>query len=131
MFATGSFDNVVRVFELKKNSCIELKHHKDRVRSIQWNSEMPWMLISAGDDQRVVVWDLRTQKVLTAITEPTLAMTSLISHPSKPFSMISSHFDSSILFWSLLSIPEVALAQYKFLLNAPVNTLLSTPEESY
>lgn len=88
------------------------------------------MLISGGDDQRVIVWDLRAQKVLTAITEPTLAMTSLISHPTKPFSMISSHFDSSILFWSLLSIPDVALAQYKFLLGSPVGSLLCNPEEA-
>jgi len=89
------------------------------------------MVISAADDYRVVVWDMRSEKILTAITEPTLAMTSLISHPSKPFSLISSHFDSSILFWSLLSIPDVALAMYKFILGSPVGSILCEPLEAY
>lgn len=89
------------------------------------------MLVTAGDDSQVTVWDLRSKKVLTALLEPTLAMTSLISHPTRPFNLISCHFDNSILFWSLLSIPDVALAQLKFLLGAPVGSFLCDPNEAF
>jgi WD40 repeat protein len=50
VLATGSFDNIVRVFDLKKKTTLLLKEHKDRVRSLTWNYELPWMLISAADD---------------------------------------------------------------------------------
>lgn len=130
MFATGSFDYVVRVHDIKKNNVVELREHKDRVRSLAWNHELPWMLCSASDDTQVIVWDLRTEKILTTVFEPTLAMTSLISHPTRPFNLISCHFDSSILFWSVLSIPDVALAQMKFLLGSPVGSFLCDSVEA-
>ena len=41
--------------------------------------------------------------------EPTLAMTSLTMHPERPFSYFSSHFDASIIQWTLLGVPDVAL----------------------
>jgi len=50
VFATGSFDNNVRVHDIKKNSILIFKEHKDRVRSLVWNCELPWMLITAADD---------------------------------------------------------------------------------
>lgn len=75
----------------------------------------------------LAVWDIRTSKIVTSIHEPTLALTSFTSHPQKPFTLVSSHFDSSILFWSLLSIPDVALAQYKFLLGVDSSDLFCPP----
>lgn len=44
-------------------------------------------------------------------------MTSFTAHPDKPFSYFSSHFDSSIIQWSLHSIPDISLTLLKFLLN--------------
>jgi len=68
---------------------------------------------------------------MTSIVEPTLPMTSLITHPTSPFTLISSHFDSSILFWSLNNIPDVALAQLKFLLGSPENSIFCNPAEAF
>jgi WD40 repeat protein len=48
--AVGSFDKVVRVHDTKTNKVVALNMHKDRVRSVVWNYEMPWILISAADD---------------------------------------------------------------------------------
>jgi WD40 repeat protein len=75
-----------------------------------WNSELPWMLISGSDDSMIVIWDTRSSKVVTSSFEPTLSLTSFTSHPKRPFTLVSSHFDSSIIMWSLLSLPEVALS---------------------
>jgi hypothetical protein len=68
--------------------------------------------------------------VLTSIIEPTLAMTSLITHPQTPFTLISCHFDSSILFWSLLSLPDVSLSQIKLLIGSPANSIFCEANEA-
>jgi len=118
------------VYDIKANTCREFLHHKDRVRSVIWNSELPWMLISGSDDSMIVVWDTRSSKVITSSYEPTLSLTSITSHPQRPFTLVSSHFDSSIIVWSLLSLPEVALSQLKFILGVNLNDIFSTPDES-
>ena len=102
-----------------------LAFHKERVRSLSWNTEIPWMLITASDDNMVAIWDVRTHKVVSQTYEPTLALTAFATHPKRPFSLISTHFDSSIIFWSLLSVPDVALAQYKMLFGVESEDLLS------
>jgi len=87
----------------------ELVFHTDRVRSLQWNSELPWLLASAGDDSKQAVWDIRNRQLIFTSEEPTLAMTSFTAHPKRPFSYFSSHFDASVIQWSLLHIPDIAL----------------------
>ena len=85
------------------------------------------MLISAADDSQVAIWDIRNYHLLISVYEPSLSLTSLTLHPLRPFSIISSHFDSSLLFWNLLSIPDVALVQLKFLLNLGRGDILCDP----
>lgn len=70
---------------MKTADMTELKEHKDRVRSLVWNIEMPWLLISAADDSKVVLWNIQTKQAVTSVIESTLAMTSLIAHPERPF----------------------------------------------
>ena len=45
------------------------------------------------------------------------SMTSLTAHRARPFSYFSSHIDASVIQWSLLRIPNIGIAQIKFLLN--------------
>jgi len=52
ILAVGSFDNIVRVHDVKENSVKELAKHTDRARSVQWSTEVPWLLVSGGDDSR-------------------------------------------------------------------------------
>ena len=86
------------------------------------------MLISAADDQQIAIWDTRTKEVLVTVIEPSLALTSFSSHPHRPFRLFSSHFDSSVMCWNLLGIPEVSLTQLKFLLGRPTTELVGTTE---
>ena len=46
-------------------------------------------------------------------------MTALTCHKERPFTYFSSHFDASIIQWSLHGIPDVGLAMVKFLLGCP------------
>lgn len=117
ILAAGSFDNTVRVHDVRENSVKEMEFHTDRVRSLNWSSEVPWLLVSGGDDSRQVCWDVRSRMMIFCAEEPTLAMTSFTSHYDRPFIYFSSHFDASIIQWNLLGVPDVALPQIKFLLN--------------
>ena len=70
ILASGSADNSVKVWDIKnvsifyssylqENGHKNLEYHKSRVRSVSWNYEIPWLLISAGDDSYFGVWDIR------------------------------------------------------------------------
>ena len=57
LIAVGSFDHNVYLVSLEEGKSSEatcevtpLKYHSDRVRSLSWNHELPWILISAADD---------------------------------------------------------------------------------
>lgn len=51
-------------------------------------------------------------------------MTSFTSHEEHPFSYYSSHFDASLIQWSLLAVPDIALTQLKFLLKCPEDEIV-------
>ena len=87
------------------------------------------MLISGADDSFIAVWDIRSKSLLFAVKEPSLALTSFATHPARPFTLYSSHFDASIMQWSMLGIPDVALAQLKFLLKADIADVISNAHE--
>ena len=110
---------MIRVHDTEFDGFKELVYHQDRVRSVLWSTEIPWLLASGGDDSIQALWDVRERKLLHVREEPTLAMTSFTSHPDKPFSYFSSHFDSSIIQWSLNSLPDVALSMLKILMGCP------------
>ena len=59
MLAAAGSDSVVHVFDLKSLAGRRLEHHTNRVRSIHWNDEIPWLLVTGGDDSKQVIWDIR------------------------------------------------------------------------
>jgi len=97
IIAAGSFDNIVRVLDIKMEGFKELTFHTDRVRSLMWSTEIPWMLTSGADDSRQAVWDIRSRVMIYSTEEPSLALTSFTLHPERPFTYYSSHFDASII----------------------------------
>ena len=129
ILAAGSFDRMVRVHDIKYSGMKSLQFHTDRVRSLTWNHEFPWMLTSGADDSYVAVWDIRSKSLLFAVKEPSLALTAFATHPERPFTLYSSHFDASIMQWSMLGIPDVALAQIKFLLQADISDVICNPHD--
>ena len=117
------------MFDIKSDGVKALQFHTDRVRSLQWNHEFPWMLTTGADDSYIAVWDIRGKQLIFAAQEPSLALTSFATHPNRPFTLYSSHFDASILQWSLLGIPDVALCQIKFLLQTEKSDVISNIHE--
>lgn len=130
IFAAGSFSNEVQVWDTQNQGAKSLKFHTDRVRSLSWNYELPWMLITAADDANICIWDIRNETLLTSVYQASLSLTSFAVHPDHPFSIISTHFDNSIIQWSLLGIPDIAIAQTKMLLDLPITETLCDPHDS-
>lgn len=86
IIASGSADNTVRVWDTKnviyfwiisqEDGHKVLDHHKSRVRSVYWNSEIPWMLFSGGDDSVLAIWDIRTNTMISDVYEPCISTSS-------------------------------------------------------
>lgn len=87
------------------------------MRSLCWNYELPWLLVSGGDDSRLVLWDIRTNEKAFDTKEPSVSVSCIDSHPSKPFLYVTSHFDNSLFFWDILALGTVRTALTKVLLN--------------
>jgi WD40 repeat protein len=117
---------MVRVHDLDKTDSQVLEFHTSRVRGLQWNHELPWLLISGADDNRIAMWNVSTSKIIYEVHEPCLALTSFASHPTKPFTLFSSHFDASIKQWSLLGLPDIGLSMLKSLLNLNPKDILTS-----
>jgi ribosome assembly protein RRB1 len=92
---------------LQENGHKNLEFHKSRVRSVCWNYELPWLLISGGDDSSFGVWDIRKNKLISEFYEPCISVSSITTHPRKPFTIVTSHLDNSVIFWDLLAINEI------------------------
>lgn len=61
----------MRVHDTKFTGFKELVFHTDRVRSLMWSTEIPWLLTSGADDSKLAVWDIRNRMMIYATEEPT------------------------------------------------------------
>lgn len=78
------------------------------MRSLCWNPELPWLLISGGDDSYFAAWDIRSNELIFEMHEPSISISSITTHPSNPFALVSSHFDNTVIFWDLLNFSDIS-----------------------
>jgi len=74
-------------------------------------------LISGGDDSSIGMWDIRTNKLIYESYEPCISVSSITTHPKKPFTVITSHLDNSVIFWDLLALGDIFQTQMKFIMD--------------
>jgi WD40 repeat protein len=94
------------------------------VRSLIWNYELPWLLISGGDDSRLAAWDIRNDKLLYETVEPCISVSSIANNP-KSLSLVTSHLDNSVIFWDLMGIQDIFIAQMKSILGLELREITS------
>jgi WD40 repeat protein len=59
------------------------------------------MLISGSWDFTIRVWDSRTSACLYIISEHHADIYGIVSHPERPFILVSCSRDASIRFWNM------------------------------
>lgn len=94
-----------------------------------WNYEIPWLLISGGDDSLLVCWDIRSNTILSTTIEPCISISSMSSHQMKPFSIVSSHLDNSVIFWDLMGLSDIFQTQMKFILDLGLLEVTCDPND--
>lgn len=75
------------------------------------------MLISGGDDSCLAIWDIRSNKMMFETFEPCISVSSMTSHPKKPFTIVSSHLDNSIIFWDLMGLSDIYQTEMKLIMD--------------
>jgi WD40 repeat protein len=73
--------------------------------------------VTGGDDSLLVIWDIRSASVIHYVYEPCISVSSITSHPKKPFAMVSSQLDNSVIFWDILGLSEIFYVQMKFIME--------------
>lgn len=82
-----------------------------------WNFEIPWLLITGGDDSCLAIWDIRKNKLIYETYETCISISAITIHPKKPFTMVTSHLDNSVIFWDLLGLSDIFQTQMKFIMD--------------
>ena len=68
-FASSSWDKTVRVWSVDTGREIQrLIAHNQMVRSVTWIEELP-VLISAGEDGKIIVWDVQENKLMKVVKD--------------------------------------------------------------
>lgn len=60
LYLTGSSDKTVALWDIRKPELKmhEFIHHKDSVINVKWNPKRGNVLMSSGDDNKILIWDL-------------------------------------------------------------------------
>lgn len=55
--------------------------------------------------------------MIAKVSEKSISVSYLCSHPKRPFQFVSSHFDNSVIFWDIYDIKEIMVAKLKICLD--------------
>jgi WD40 repeat protein len=111
MFAVGSKDGKVRIFNMMKQSPIKtLEGHTQRVYNVLFNKRIPNLLASGSDDKSIRIWDISLLQT-TAImvlggqgnSSHTLNVRALAFPPEIPWCLVSGSWDGTIKVWDIRS----------------------------
>ena len=95
------------IWDYAKDLCtMTLVGHKEPIRGLCWNYEIPYILLSGSWDSTIKIWDIRSGKCLETLTDHVADVYGLTSCPSKPFVYASSSRDSTIRLYDISPMVE-------------------------
>lgn len=100
MLATGSFDNVIKVWQRSTGQLLHtLSNHSSRVTSLSFSPDGR-TLVSGGHDDAIFIWDLKTGYEVAKLTDHTLGIVALHHHPNGKY-LVSADRAGQVLVWNL------------------------------
>ncbi|KPA15061.1 repeat-containing protein [Candidatus Magnetomorum sp. HK-1] len=99
IFASGSSDKTIRLWNIKTKECICLYGHINRVLSVRFSNKNEF-LVSGGQDAKIILWDLKTNTFIHDFEGHKNWVRSVDFSPDGKF-IISASEDSTIKLWEL------------------------------
>lgn len=97
ILASGSWDNVILLWDLKKQICINKLHgHQASIRALTFCGEY---LVSGSDDKTICVWNIQSGKCIRKIIGHENRISALAATSDNL--IISGSWDASIRIWNL------------------------------
>ena len=78
-----------------------LSGHTRNVRALHWHKELEWLAMSGAWDGTIRLWDTRTCACVRVIAEHHADIYCLVSHPARPFALLSTSRDTTVRTWFL------------------------------
>lgn len=116
-FVSSSEDGTTRVWDLSANDAQSISTQSKvlaagtgGVRSVAWcGSLAPYLLLTAGDDAAVHLWDTRVSHLISKSRTGHAPVLALMAHPERPAMATSLARDGTITIWSLDTLRQAAL----------------------
>lgn len=116
-FVSCSEDGTTRVWDLSANDAQSISTQSKvlssgtgTIKSVAWcGSLAPYLLLTAGDDAAVHLWDTRDSNLLSKSRSGHAPIMALLTHPERPALATSLARDGTITLWSLDTLRQAAL----------------------
>ena len=135
LMITGSFDSVIKVWDLKTGICLkDSKQHKGAINRLVVFLRMN-CFFSASSDGNIFVWDLEHYEVRTRIKTGHFNGVSGICVGASSMTLFSSGLDGTIMAWDLTK-PDLDLVQgsviyaSKNMINGQINSIEISEQEN-
>jgi WD40 repeat protein len=100
---TSANDGVVLLWDIRPEtqSVTRIVSHEGPSRPISFHPQFPWMAASGGYDGQIILFDIKTPKVLAKIQAHDNHIYGLSFSPNHPLLLVSSSRDTAIHCWSI------------------------------
>lgn len=104
-----------------------LKGHRSNVRALGWNHEHADVLQSGSWDSMIKIWNAKQGICLQSVYGHVLDVYTVVAHPKRPFTYVSTSRDTTIRVWEMEGI--FAKMRIRTILNFSLDSFIASASE--